>query len=84
MRRLIRTHCGCRIVCECPDTTEWDCWCDPDAVAFFCVLVAYRNRDGRWLGAGHRPVDGRQFDNVPSAGVTLFDCVRLTPPVPTA
>ncbi len=79
MRRAIRTCCGCKVVCECPDTVEWGCWCDPDAVAFYCDLVAYRDRWGRWLDAENQPIDGHQFEGVPSAGMTLFECVRLAP-----
>ncbi|MFA9460591.1 hypothetical protein [Thiohalorhabdus methylotrophus] len=83
MRRVIRTHCGCRIVCECPETTEWDWWCDADAVAFYCRLVAYRDREGHWFDSTGARVGGHQFDRIPSAGVTLFDCVRLAPAVAT-
>lgn len=85
MQRVIRTNCGCKVVCECPDTVEWGGWCDPDAVAFYCDLVAYRDRSGRWLDAENRIIDGRQFESVPSAGMTLFSCVRLAPrtPAPT-
>ena len=79
MRRAVRTHCGCKVVCECPDSSEWNCWCDPDAVAFYCDLVAYRDREGHWYDAGNEPVDGHQFDHIPSAGVTLFECIRLAP-----
>jgi|GEM_PF-2981785 hypothetical protein len=79
MRRMIRTHCGCRIVCDCPDTGDWSCWADADAVAFYCQMVAYRDREGHWYDAEQRPVDGHQFENIPSAGVTLFECARRIP-----
>jgi hypothetical protein len=79
MRRAVRTHCGCKVVCDCPDTSEWNCWRDPDAVAFYCDLVAYRDREGHWFDAANERLDGHQFDQVPSAGVTLFECIRLAP-----
>ncbi|MFP4561086.1 MAG: hypothetical protein ACLFRB_09665 [Thiohalorhabdus sp.] len=82
MQRMIRTHCGCRFVCECPDTSEWDRWHDADAVAFYCRMVAYRDREGHWFDSDGHPVDGHRFDHVPSAGVTLFECVRMAPAVP--
>ena len=42
-------------------------------------MVAYRDREGQWYAAEQQPVDGHQFERVPSSGVTLFECVRLTP-----
>lgn len=79
MRKMVRTQCGCKVVCDCPDTNDWRFWGDPDAVAFYCDMVAYRNRDGRWFNEAGQEVDGRAFEDVPSAGVTLFHCVRLAP-----
>jgi hypothetical protein len=81
MWREICLSDGRRALCRCPDTAEHGAWWDPDAVAFYCSLVAYRDHHGHWLDPGHEPIPGEPPGRSQAlwVGTSIFAGVQLGP-----